>query len=78
MIKITPQVAQAIVALQSNPDFQVFMLELSNRGEELVKQVFTKPDLNNPEFIRGLGSGITEVLELVHTAPTALEAFNKK
>ena len=78
MIKRTEEVVQATTNLLQNPDFKIFLYAVSERGEEIVKQLLSKPDIANPEFVRGIGSGITEVLEMVQKAPADLEAFKNQ
>ena len=78
MITPNKELAQAVTNLLQNPDFKVFLAAVSDRGEDIVKQLLTKQDLSNSDFVRGLGSGITEVLEMVHRAPADLESFKNQ
>lgn len=74
----TPEQAQAITNLRNNPDFMVFVNYIGDFTEDLLKALLQNPKLENPEFHRGMGGGITEVMEAVEKAPKILEQHKNK
>lgn len=74
----TPEQAQAITNLRSNPDFMVFVNYIGDFTEDLLKALLQNPKLENPEFHRGMAGGITEVVNAVEKAPKVLEQHKNK
>ncbi len=74
-MKLTSEQAQAIVGMQGNHDFKVFMsavaIACSVNNEKLIKS----PEAN--EYLRGQVFALSSLLESVNGAPRILERMTK-
>ena len=75
---VTQKQAQAISNLRNNADFVVFLGYVGDYGENIVKALLQNPRLENPEYHRGVGGGISEIFESVEKAPTILKQLTNK
>lgn len=79
MKPMTPEQAQALANLQrKSEDFKIFMDYVGTYGEDLIKALLQNPKLENPEYHRGVGGGITELMESVEKAPSVVEQFKNQ
>jgi hypothetical protein len=70
-VKVTPEIAHALMGLRNNSQFREFVNGLSDYGEEVVQKMIygTKDDR---EKLAGMAFAITEVLKAVGTDPEKL------
>lgn len=75
---LTTKQAEAIMALHNNEDFKVFMDYVATFNEDIVRALMQNPKLEAPEYVRGEGGGITQILEKVAEAPTTFEKLRNQ
>jgi len=75
MSKLTPEQAQALTNLRKSEDFAVFMNYVGQYGEDIIQALLQNPKLDNPEYHRGTGGGITEIISAVEKAPSVFEQY---
>lgn len=76
--QMTPEQAQAISNLRNNPDFVVYIDYMGTFAEAVIAALLQNPKLPNPEYHRGIGGGMTEMLGAVEKAPSYLEKFKNQ
>jgi hypothetical protein len=74
-MKLTAQLAQALVNLRSNSDFQLFVSALSDDGEQLVENLVMGPSDNELNVRRGQARQSTLILKAIAEAPKKLDEF---
>lgn len=76
--QMTQEEAEAVFNLRSNKDFGRFLNYIADHSETVLKALLQNPKLENPEYHRGEGGGITQVLEAVEDAPAVLDKYRNQ
>lgn len=73
MKKADQKLAEAILHLRPNTDFQVFVNALADTGEQLVKQMIYAQEADQLRTLQGRAQEVTEILGVIQTAPEKLK-----
>lgn len=76
--KLSMKEAQALTNLRKSDDFAVFLNYVGTYGEDIIKALLQNPKLDNPEYHRGIGGAITEVIDSVEKAPGILTQYKNQ
>lgn len=75
---MTPEQAQAVTNLRNNEDFKLFVDYVGIYGEDIIMALLQNPKLENPEYHRGVGGGISEIMGAVEKASMLLEKYKNQ